>query len=172
MSGLTFRTSTGSLFMLFGQINSGRFSDSPGRSKILSRFLTSSIRSLAAFESSRRSFRSMSLKGSLKDIEEDLGVIVRRGLPSADVRPERAGVGVTDREDWCWSKSAAAKISAEAMTRRSEDVYICSKTGKLGGHICLPQARKRTLTLLRTSLSARLFSTDARSSRKWSNTHS
>ena len=77
----------------------------------------------------------MSLKGSLKDIEEDLGVIVCREPPSADVRPEREGVEVVDREDWCWSKSAAAKISAEAMTRRSEDVYICSKTGKLGGHI-------------------------------------
>jgi hypothetical protein len=124
MGGLTFRTSTGSLFMLFGQINSGRFSDSPGRSKILSRFFTSSIRSLAAFESSRRSLRTISLKGSLNDNEDDLGVMVGPGPPSVDVRPERVGVGLAEREDWCWSKSAVAKISAEAMTRRSEDVYI------------------------------------------------
>ena len=71
----------------------------------------------------------MSLRGSLKDIE-DLGVMV---CPSVDDRPERVGVELVDREDWCWSRSAAAKISAEAMTRRSEDVYICSKTGKLSG---------------------------------------
>ena len=101
MSGLTFSTSTGSLFMLFGQINSGRFSDSPGRSKILSRFFTSSIRSLAAFESSKRSLRTMSLKGSLKDIEDDLGVMVCPDPPSADVRPDRVGVEFVDREDWC-----------------------------------------------------------------------
>lgn len=50
-------------------------------------------------------------------------------MPSADVRPEREGVEVADNEDWCWSSRAAAKISAEAMTRRSEDVYIYSKNG-------------------------------------------
>ncbi len=82
----------------------------------------------------------MSLRGSLKDIE-DLGVMVGPGPPSVDDRPERVGVEFVDRDDWCWSRSAAAKISAEAMTRRSEDVYICSKTGKMSGHVCPPQAR-------------------------------
>jgi len=59
-------------------------------------------------------------------------------MPSADVRPEREGVELADNEDWCWSSRAAAKISAEAMTRRSEDVYIYSnpKTGKISNHDC------------------------------------
>jgi len=70
----------------------------------------------------------MSLSGSLRDIE-DLGVRVCPEMPSADVRPEREGVELADNEDWCWSSRAAAKISAEAMTRRSEDVYIYSKNG-------------------------------------------
>ena len=96
--GLTFTTSTGSLFMLFGQVSSGRFSGSPGRNKILSRFFTSSMTSFAAFESSRRSLRSMSLRGSLKNIE-DLGVMVCPGAPSADDRPERVGVGLVDNKD-------------------------------------------------------------------------
>jgi hypothetical protein len=50
-------------------------------------------------------------------------------MPSADVLPEREGVELADSEDWCWSSRAAAKISAEAMTRRSEDVYIYTKNG-------------------------------------------
>lgn len=70
----------------------------------------------------------MSLSGSLRDIE-DLGVRVCPEMPSADVLPEREGVELADSEDWCWSSRAAAKISAEAMTRRSEDVYIYTKNG-------------------------------------------
>jgi hypothetical protein len=83
------------------------------------------MRSLAAFESSRRSLRTISLSGSLRDIE-DLGVRVCPEMPSADDRPEREGVELadSDSEEWCWSTNAAAKISAEAMTRRSEEVYI------------------------------------------------
>ena len=46
--------------MLFGQVNSGLFSGSPGLNKIFSLFLTSSMRSLAALESSNRSLRTMS----------------------------------------------------------------------------------------------------------------
>ena len=95
---LTLSTSTGSLFMLFGQISSGRFSGSPGRSRILRRFFTSSMRSLAAFESSRRSLRTISLSGSLRDIE-DFGVRVWLETPSADDRPERVGVELADNED-------------------------------------------------------------------------
>ena len=68
----------------------------------------------------------MSLRDSLRDIE-DFGVRVWPETPSADVLPERLGVVFADSEDWCWSSSAAAKISAEAITRRSEDVYICSQ---------------------------------------------
>ena len=59
----TLTTSTGSFFMLLGQVSSGLFSGSPGRSKILSRFLTSSMRSLAALESSKRSLRTISSMG-------------------------------------------------------------------------------------------------------------
>jgi hypothetical protein len=114
--------------MLLGQMSSGRLSGSPGRRRIFSRFFTSSMRSLAAFESSRRSLRTISLSGSLRDIE-DLGVRVCPEMPSADDRPEREGVELADSKEWCGSTNAAAKISAEAMTRRSEEVYIYSKNG-------------------------------------------
>lgn len=113
--------------MLLGQMSSGRLSGSPGRRRIFNRFFTSSMRSLAAFESSRRSLRTISLSGSLRIIE-DLGVRICPD-PSADDRPEREGVELADSEEWCWSTNAAAKISAEAMTRRSEEVYIYSKNG-------------------------------------------
>src|SRR5882762_248317 len=61
---LTLTTSTGSFFMLFGQVSSGLFSGSPGRRRILRRFLTSSMRCLAAFESSRRSLRTIRVRGA------------------------------------------------------------------------------------------------------------
>src|SRR5258708_18647947 len=155
----TLSTSTGSLFMLLGQISSGRFSGSPGRSRILSRFFTSSMRSLAAFESSRRSLRTISLRGSLRDIE-DFGVRVWLEMPSADDRPERVGAGHADSEE---ASSAAAKISAEAMTRRSDEVYICfqKRMTKLVAILVVlghGTGTERTFTLLRTSLSARFFS--------------
>jgi hypothetical protein len=51
--------------MLLGHVSSGRFSGSPGRNKILSLFFTSSIRSLAALESSNRSFLMINFGGSL-----------------------------------------------------------------------------------------------------------
>jgi hypothetical protein len=50
-------------------------------------------------------------------------------MPSADDLPEREGVELADSKEWCGSTNAAAKISAEAMTRRSEEVYIYSKNG-------------------------------------------
>lgn len=46
--------------MLLGQVSSGLFSGSPGLSSIFSLFLTSSMRSLAALESSNKSLRTMS----------------------------------------------------------------------------------------------------------------
>ena len=110
---LTFTTSTGSFFMLFGQVNSGRFSGSPGRSKILRRFLTSSIRSLAALESSRRSFLTIKVRGSW------VGWRCSEGKFLLIFSQESAGF-----EDDRGSRRAAANISAEAMTRRSEDVNI------------------------------------------------
>lgn len=84
----TLTTSTGSFFMLFGQVSSGLFSGSPGRSKILRRFLTSSIRSLAALESSRRSLRTMGGRGCLAG---DRGIISFRDLvllPSVEDRDD------------------------------------------------------------------------------------
>jgi hypothetical protein len=63
-SKLTLTTSTGSFFMLFGQVSSGLFSDSPGRSNIFNLFLTSSMRSFAALESSKRSLRTINLRGT------------------------------------------------------------------------------------------------------------
>ena len=45
------------------------------------------------------------------------------------------------------------------MTRRSDEVYICSqKRMTISGYICKSQGPERTFTLLRTSLSARFFS--------------
>lgn len=46
------------------QLSSGLFSLSPGLRRILSRFLTSSIKSLAALLSSNRSLRTINLIGS------------------------------------------------------------------------------------------------------------
>lgn len=114
---LTFTTSTGSFFMLLGHVKSGRFSGSPGRSRILSLFLTSSIRSFAAFESSNRSFLTINGIGPpirllriLRPSCDDLDV----GVDEADTLPYFSAP----------SKSAAANISAEVSTRRSDDVYI------------------------------------------------
>jgi hypothetical protein len=115
---LTLTTSTGSFFMLFGQVNSGLFSGSPGLSKIFNRFFTSSVRSFAAFESSSRSGRTISC-GMSRPCFGVPGII---GEPAMGVfwilLPEFDDV----EEPPEVSNKAAAKISAEATTRRSEDV--------------------------------------------------
>lgn len=84
--------------MLFGHVSSGRFSLSPGRSKILSLFFTSSVRSFAAFESSSRSLRMISFKGDGAETSGagagvTAGVLPSAGLPSTGP-PEGMGVGV------------------------------------------------------------------------------
>ena len=111
--------------MLLGHVSSGRFSGSPGRSKILSRFFTSSIKSLAALESSSKSLRMMSLRDSLSGTEDlwlSVGWLV--ALPSNDERLLGTVEGAADvGKALAWgSTSAAANISADAMTLRSEEV--------------------------------------------------
>lgn len=136
----TFTTSTGSFFILLGHVSSGRFSGSPGLKRIFSRFLTSSIRSFAALESSSRSLRTISFGGfGAAEVEFSRrgGVgtnwLAERGSPSVEVRDDcpptpLAPTNALERFEDEYpspppSKRAAAKISAEATTLRSEDVY-------------------------------------------------
>lgn len=86
-------TSTGSFFMLFGHVSSGRFSGSPGLNRILSRFFTSSMRSLAALESSKRSFRMIRAGGEWMPFLEPLDELE---LPSREDLDE--GLGDDDTE--------------------------------------------------------------------------
>lgn len=122
----TLTTSTGSFFMLFGHVSSGLFSGSPGRRRIFSRFLTSSMRSLAALESSSRSLRTMSFgTRPLAENCDDSRFVGVWGTGLATSMEERvAGVRLllNPLPSLALSNSAAAKISAEATTRRSEEV--------------------------------------------------
>lgn len=67
----TLTTSTGSFFMLLGHVSSGLFSGSPGLKRIFNLFFTSSMTSLAALESSSKSFRTISWGTLCDNAKED-----------------------------------------------------------------------------------------------------
>jgi hypothetical protein len=93
----------------------------------LRRFLTSSIRSFAALESSKRSLRTIISIGFCCDVRASALEEYPLLLPSMDALDDgrRFGVGgleVLAEVEWTRFNRAVENTSADATTRRSEDV--------------------------------------------------